>query len=352
MACESSITTIYSPGSPDVKAFTVVDKAVRVTVFGLNVEDTVTFQRVKFCAERATASREGCCIYKPSTTELSSAIEYRIGTCPPMLSPERNMIIIPFRGTYIPVINAVSSPDLTIEIDEVEGDEFTDIEKGIVPCGFCLDKEWKTTGAERCNEHFIEQEEISNCGHIRWTRTTVRCGYFATVPVVIDRDEGCCGDFQIGYMFHPDETRDPDATTAVEDCNANVVGYIYPTAGNGHTVPIEECGGNVLGWAVNASPFAPALWDCGTGCNSCGVTTAQNIEVPDEAKDVKNLRLACNTLFVKGSEVNNGVKSFGLDESGQVVLELDSGVKYTLGTELLTALGGSNIGYVIKTEEA
>ncbi|WP_439327609.1 hypothetical protein [Lonepinella sp. BR2357] len=259
MSCNPNVLTVISPDIVDIQGFSVRD-AVRVTAYGLTNEETITFQRVHYCSSQPRFERNGCALISPSKSELSSAIEYQIGTCAPSLTPERNTIIIPYAGNYIPVVNG-NPTDLVVEVEAVKDGEFSNVEVGIEPCGFCLDKTWETTGAERCNQHFVEQEEISNCGNVRWTRTEKRCGYYASVPIVFDVDDGHCGDKQIGYLFHPNETRDPDATVAISDCNG-IVGYAYPQAGDGHTVPIAECENGIIGYAVNNSATAPQITEC------------------------------------------------------------------------------------------
>lgn len=260
MICDPNILTVISPEVIGIKGFSV-QSAVRVTAYGLTNEQTVTFQRVHYCSSQPHFERNGCALISPSKGELSSAIDYQIGTCSPSLTPNRNSLIIPYAGNYIPVVNG-NPVDLVVEIEPVTSREFSPQELGIAPCGFCVDKTWETTGAERCNQHFIEQEEISNCGNLRWVRTEKRCGYYASVPLPITLDEGdCCGSVFMGYLFHPNETRDPDATVEIRDCE-KIVGYAYPTAGDGHTLPIEECGGNTVGYAVNNSATAPQMINC------------------------------------------------------------------------------------------
>lgn len=174
------------------------------------------------------------------------------------LNADRNTIIIPYSGSYIPEING-DVTDLVIQVEPITGTNFDDKEKGIDPCGLaCKDDEWSTTGNQRCNQHFVEQEEISNCGNTRWVRTTKRCGYSASIPLTVDLDDGDC---VTAYLFHPNETRDPDATVAIYACDV-LVGYAYPTAGDGHTVPLEDCEGNIEGWAVNNSDTAPQRTYC------------------------------------------------------------------------------------------
>lgn len=255
MSCDPNVLTVISPDVVDVQGF-AVRSAVRVTAYGLTDENTVTFQRVRYCSSQPHFERNGCALITPTKGELNSAIEYQIGTCSPSLTPERNNIIIPDAGNYIPIVNG-NPTDLTVEVETVNLRDFNAKELGIDPCGFCLDKTWGTTGVERCHQHFIEQEEISNCGNVRWTRTEKRCGYYASVPLPIVLDDGNdCGSTFMGYLFHPNETRDPDATVEIRDCE-NLIGYAYPTAGDGHTLPIQECGGNIVGYAVNNSATAP-----------------------------------------------------------------------------------------------
>lgn len=261
MSCDPNVLTVISPDVVEPQGFSVKG-AVRVTAYGLSNEETITFQRVHYCSSQPHFDRNGCSLISPSTRELSTAIEYQIGTCAPSLTPARNNLIIPYSGNYIPVVNG-NPVDLVVEVEPISDRTFSDNELGIEPCGFCVDKTWQTTGAERCNQHFVEVEEVSNCGNTRWRKTTKRCGYYASVPIpiVLDENEGCGSKF-IGYLFHPNETRDPDATVEVRDCDNKLWGYAYPKAGDGHTLPIEECGGNIIGYAVNNSATAPQTIGC------------------------------------------------------------------------------------------
>ncbi|MBF0785764.1 hypothetical protein E4T80_09865 [Muribacter muris] len=265
MSCQPNVITIVNLQSADVSGFSV-SKAVRVTAFGLSGKDTVTFRRVQYCSKQPNYMRDGCCLFVPEPAHLSSAVDYQIGECNPSLTLKRNTIIMPYAGSYIPVVNGSESADLVVQVEPVDGTHFDDKEKGIEPCGVCLDETWETTGAERCNQHFVEQEEISNCGNVRWTRTAKRCGYYASVPLPITLDdEACCGSQFMGYLFHPSEPRDPDATVEIRDCEGVLHGYAYPQAGDGHTLPIQECGGDIVGYAVNNSATAPQLL---TGCKN------------------------------------------------------------------------------------
>lgn len=259
MSCNPNVSKIITPEQIDVRGFSV-SGAVRVTAFGLTDSDTVTFQRVQYCSEQPNFQRLGCSLFSPSDMQIGSAVDYQIGECRPSLTAKRNTLIIPYGGSYIPVKNGTGSADLVVEVEPIDGTQFDDKEKGIEPCGLaCKDDEWSTTGNQRCNQHFVEQEEISNCGNTRWVRTTKRCGYSASIPLTVDLDDGDC---VTAYLFHPNETRDPDATVAIYACN-ELVGYVYPNAGDGHTVLLEDCEGNIEGWAVNNSDTAPRQ----TGCN-------------------------------------------------------------------------------------
>lgn len=259
MSCDPKILTVISPEIVGINGFSV-QSAVRVTAYGLTNEQTVTFRRVHYCSSQPRFERNSCALISPSKRELSSAIDYQIGTCSPSLTPDRNSLIIPYAGNYIPVVNE-NPVDLVVEIEPVISREFSPQELGIDPCGFCADKTWETTGAERCNQHFVEQEEISNCGNLRWVRTEKRCGYYASVPIILDGESGP-SPCLVAYMFHPEETRDPDATVPVISCEGEVYGYIYPNAGDGHTVPVEECENGVIGYAVNNSATAPQITEC------------------------------------------------------------------------------------------
>lgn len=264
MQCNPNVLTIISPHFTDAKGFSVGTQSVLVSVNHLSGEETITFKRVDYCSNQANFERAGCALISPTVSEVASATHYQLGECQPSLTPKRHSLVITQSGHYIPVRNNESTPDVVVTVEPISGSTFTDTERGIVPCGFCLDKTWQTTGAERCNQHFVEVEEISNCGNVRWRRTTKRCGYYASVPLPITLDEDCCGSTFMGYLFHPNETRDPDATVAITDCDGKLWGYAYPTAGDGHTLPIIECGKDTpTGYAVNNSATAPQQV---TGC--------------------------------------------------------------------------------------
>lgn len=258
MSCNPNVKTVVSPQFTETKGFSV-SKAVRVTAFGLSGKDTVTFKRVQYCSQQPNYVRDGCQLFTPEAAHIATAVEYQVGECSPSLTPKRNTIVIPYAGSYLPVVNGSDSADLVVEIEPIDGGQFSDKEIGVEPCGFCVDEEWTTTGAERCNQHFVEQEEISNCGTVRWTKTAKRCGYYPSVPLVVEVD-GLC---MVGYLFHPNEERDPDATVAVRDCEGKLYGYAYPNAGNGHTIPLEECDvAEPIGYLTNNSASAPQLLTC------------------------------------------------------------------------------------------
>lgn len=261
--CDYNVLTLLSPESPDVRGFSV-SEAVRVTAYGLTDKDMITFLRVRYCTDSAAFQRKGCDLFKPTEAQVGSAVKYQIGDCSPSLTADRNTIIIPYAGSYLPVPDVADMSAITLEVEPIATADFNDKEKGIEPCGLaCKDEEWNTTGNERCNQHFVEQEEVSNCGNIRWTRTEKRCGYSASVPLKVDLDDGDC---VTAYLFHPDETRDPDADVPIYACD-KLVGYAYPSAGDGHTVPLEDCEGNIAGWAVNNSATAPIQTECSSnGC--------------------------------------------------------------------------------------
>lgn len=214
MSCNPNVLTVVSLGMPEIKGFSV-QGAVKITAYNLVNPDSVTFQRVQYCSKQPHFDRDGCALISPSKRELSSAIDYKIGICLPLLTSERNSLIIPYPGNYIPVVNG-NPVDLMVEVESITTRNFSDKELGICPCG-----------------------------------------YSPSVPLPITLDEGdCCGSVFMGYLFHPNETRDPKATVEIRVCDG-LFGYAYPEAGDGHTLPIEECGGKVIGYAANKSSTAP-----------------------------------------------------------------------------------------------
>jgi hypothetical protein len=73
-------------------------------------------------------------------------------------------------------------------------------------------------------------------------------------------DSGNCTDLsccEIGYAYRDGDVVDPLATVAVTNCAGANDGFIYPTAGVGHTVPYYDGGAVVLGYLSNQSTCAP-----------------------------------------------------------------------------------------------
>ena len=151
------------------------------------------------------------------------------------------------------------------------GDEFILIEE-VNDCGKTRWTEtdrmvvWRETGVTRCKDHFVEIEQENDCGRKRWQMTTEKCGYEPTVPFPVNIGCGDCGDNFMGYIYHPDEDRDPDATVEITDCDGTLYGYAYPTAGDGHTLAIEECNEDgsktLIGYCANLSNKAPKHFSC------------------------------------------------------------------------------------------
>ena len=325
------VHTIISPDSSDPQGFVVVG-AVRLIAYGLIGDDYITFKKVRYCSDNPHFKRNNCDLFEPEDPHISSATDYMIGACKPSLTADRNMIIIPYAGHYIPVIHGNESADLIVEIESMKAGKYNDTETGVNPCLPCkevwtetgnsqcgeefIEREeinsctselrwvptdklvewvetgdfkcgdkfiiaeevnqcgltrwteterlvnWVETGKSRCKDHVIEVEEVNQCGLTRWTKTKEICGYHATVPMPIDLGCGGCGDNYLGYIFHPEEERHPDATVEITDCDGKLYGYAYANAGEGHTLVIEECDGTVIGYCANQSPTAPQVLTC------------------------------------------------------------------------------------------
>lgn len=175
---------------------------------------------------------------------------------------------------------------------------------------------WTATGEIRCKNHVIENKEINDCGDTRWTTTTEVCGYSPSVPFVIEVFDGCCGGNQVGYMYHPDEDRDPSATVAVEDCDGVVWGYIYPTVATGRTLPVGGCGETPIGYAVNQSTTAPSFAQCGgdiiVNVPKTTVENTVNVEptpieviVPEPPRSVLSVGWSGDNLLLTYSDGSN-----------------------------------------------
>ena len=344
---------IVVPNQPDSKVF-YASGAVKVTAFGLIGDDCITFKLVRETSDSPRFTRSGCFTSVPTENEIQYATDYMIGTCKPSMHEGRNTIIIPRGGSYLPVINGSDSDGgLTIQVELVDGDTFTDAEIGIEPCGCpckettwtwtgglrcSLDKTnvereeesncgntrwvidhavvWTATGETRCKNHVIENKEVNDCGDTRWTATTEVCGYSPSVPFVIEVFDGCRGGNQVGYMYHPDEPRDPAATVAVEDCDGVVWGYIYPTVATGRTLPVGGCGETPIGYAVNQSTTAPSFAQCGgdiiVNVPKTTVENTVNVEptpieviVPEPPRSVLSVGWSGDNLLLTYSDGSN-----------------------------------------------
>ena len=175
---------------------------------------------------------------------------------------------------------------------------------------------WVETGKSKCESHVTVIEEVNNCGTTRWTTTTEVCGYSPSVPFVIEVFDGCCGSNQVGYMYHPDEDRDPSATVAVEDCDGVVWGYIYPTVATGRTLPVGGCGETPIGYAVNQSTTAPSFAQCGgdiiVNVPKTTVENTVNVEptpieviVPEPPRSVLSVGWSGDNLLLTYSDGSN-----------------------------------------------
>jgi len=114
---------------------------------------------------------------------------------------------------------------------------------------------WVPTGETRCANHLIENQEVNGCGTLRWTPTTLTCGYCPSLPL-------SCDGLNSGYGYHIDDPKDPAATVEMAPCAGDTSVdsiWIYPTAGEGHTIKELDCDGTLIGYAANRS-------DCAAEC--------------------------------------------------------------------------------------
>lgn len=275
--------TVVGPKLPAPLVFTTAG-AVKVTAYGLMPGDCISFRSVEETAEQARFRSAACSVSMPSDNEIALAVDYLVGDCKPTLHAGRNTIYINRPGKYLTVVDGLASDGgLLVKVEPVWERDFSAMELGIAPCGCpCVPTTWTWTGGERVNGERVEREYRSNCdttewrddralewvetgktrcvnhveeaqeqsefGKLRWTATGKSCGYSPSVPI----SDGC----EVGYMFHPDEERDPAASVAVSDCDGRVLGYVYPTAATGRTVEVGHCAGVIVGYAVNRSETA------------------------------------------------------------------------------------------------
>lgn len=89
------------------------------------------------------------------------------------------------------------------------------------------------------------------------------CTYRATVMVNFGGDE--CGVFsRVGWIFHEDDARDPEATTKFMDCQGNVIGWLYPSPAPDRMEFIDGCSDTnaVLGYVLTTPEVKKRFEDC------------------------------------------------------------------------------------------
>lgn len=271
-----SAKTIIQPNQPDVLVFENGGGAVKITAFGLVGNDCLKFKRVVQDAQRKTFESGGCAVYAPTPSEIALSAPYQVGDCEPTIHAQRNTIFIAEAGRFLPVLHGDESVgSLLVQVESVPAREFSGAELGIEPCGCLREPEWWETGVTRCRDFRVENQEQSEHGKIRWVRTETVCGVSPSIPLPITDD--CCNTF-IGYIFHPDEPRDPAATAELIDCDTRIAAYAYPTAGAGHTLAIRDCEGVLRGYAANHSSNAVSFAPC--GCGDCGDMREVVLDIP------------------------------------------------------------------------
>lgn len=314
---------IIQPNQPDVLVFENAGGAVKVTAFGLVGNDCLKFKRVVQSSQRPNFDKSGCTVHTPTADEIALSAPYQVGDCEPTIHAKRNTIFITEYGRFLPVLVGVESVgSLAVQVESVALQDFSNEQLGVSPCGCpCVETSSEWTGAERCNDDVVEREYLSNCGvrqwqpyravewwetgvtrcqdfrlekqeqsecgKTRWQRTDTVCGVSPSVPIVIEDD--CCNRFT-GYLFSPDEPRDPAATAEIIDCDTRILGYGYPTAGAGHTLPIQDCDGVIHAYAANQSNTAPTSAPC--GCEECEPVEEVKITIKQPCED--------KTVVVKG----------------------------------------------------
>lgn len=282
-------------GSPDVSAIIVTDP-VQITAYGLGDGDCVTFLKIQYDADRKTFARNGCSVIPPSELKVGRASDYMIGACKPSLSKCRNTIIINRPGIYQPSLKNVSAMDVAIEAEEISnGCCPGPAELGIDPCG---------------------------CG----------CHGEPTEPLPMHEDSVCGGPqfIKMAWMYSPFDDRDSAATVKVTDCDGNIKGYIYPSAGPGHTIPVYVCtenGTSIYGFAINNSSAASQMvtYQSGSECSSSQNNHSGNNVVSGISSD-QTKALIENLDALKESVVSKADKA-DVDKLQETVTTLTSNIK-------------------------
>jgi hypothetical protein len=111
-------------------------------------------------------------------------------------------------------------------------------------------------------------------------------------------DSGNCTDLsccEIGYAYRDGDVIDPLATVAVTNCAGANDGFIYPTAGVGHTVPYYDGGAVVLGYLSNQSTCAP---DQVTSVSSSSTTDVKVVAASVAPNGIVTLTLSDGSTII------------------------------------------------------
>lgn len=104
--------------------------------------------------------------------------------------------------------------------------------------------DWMDTGLTRCVGRSEEKQQSTICGDLRW----ITDGESYEWDPSLSLPDG-------GLAFDPlvDDV-DPAASVALEDCDGNVIAYIYPVLHpEFYNIPVYTCDNDLLGYAVSAS---------------------------------------------------------------------------------------------------
>lgn len=73
--------------------------------------------------------------------------------------------------------------------------------------------------------------------------------YQASVHLTLGTAE--CGIAQrVAVAYHPEDVRDPEATTALTDSDGDIIAYLYPDSSELHNVPVKTKAGAVIGYGM------------------------------------------------------------------------------------------------------
>ena len=252
-------------GTLNTNPIVVGSTPIMIQAFGLVSGDCIKFYVLdKQGGTGFTTDGTPCAnVVEPKDSNVFNRAPYMIGGKTPFLNVCQNSFIIDVPATYEIEITSTNAAMIVVRSSEAPVENITDSMRGLdyTECD-CSKKPsvWVDTGEIACVNHVIEKQQKDQYGAIQWVSTGVECGYSPNETFIFK--DGCCNTQRVAYMFDPYQDRPSDANVEIKGCDGSILGYIYDSASDEHSVPVSLCDGVVLGFVANQSASKPDLIHC------------------------------------------------------------------------------------------